>query len=238
MNRGRVSLKLLGGFELRHGGAVVTLPLSAQRLLAFLALHDRALQRLFVAGSLWLDSNDERANASLRTALWRLRRLDGRVITATATHVALASGVGTDVHEAQARAQRALWSDTDERDLAELCRTRELLPDWYDEWVVNEREQFRQLRLHALERSSERLVATRRYGEALQAALSAVADDPLRESAQRALIQAYLAEGNQAEAVRQYRSYEGRLAGELGLRPSPLIRNLVAALPASAPNRS
>lgn len=238
MNPGRVSLQLLGGFELRLAGAVVTLPLSAQRLIAFLALHERALQRLFVAGSLWLDSTDERANANLRTALWRLRRLDGRVITATATQVALAPGVRMDVREAQACAQRALCSDTDDRDLADLCRSRELLPDWYDEWVVNEREGFRQLRLHALERTSERLVATRRYGEALQAALTAVAEDPLRESAQRALIHAYLAEGNQADALRQYRSYKGRLADELGLRPSPLMRDLVAALPVPASSRS
>src|SRR5712691_4801837 len=64
-----VSLNLLHGFQLRGAAGVLTLPLGEQRVLAFLALHGRWLQRLFVAGSLWLESSEERANASLRTAL-------------------------------------------------------------------------------------------------------------------------------------------------------------------------
>ena len=64
-----LQLGLLRGFELRQDGDVVQLPLSAQRVVAFLALHERPLQRLYVAGSLWLDTTEARANASLRTAL-------------------------------------------------------------------------------------------------------------------------------------------------------------------------
>ena len=50
---GGTRLALLDGFELRHEGSLIRLPLSAQSLLAFLALHDRQRQRLYVAGSLW-----------------------------------------------------------------------------------------------------------------------------------------------------------------------------------------
>src|SRR2546423_13153457 len=72
----RISLSLLHGFSLERSPAPIQLPLSAQRVLAFLALHAGSLQRLFVAGNLWMDSSEEHANASLRTALWRLRRPD------------------------------------------------------------------------------------------------------------------------------------------------------------------
>src|SRR5918993_2882409 len=65
-------LYLLGGFELLQGGAPVELPLSLQRLLAFLALHERPLHRTFVAETIWMDGSPAHAAASLRTTLWRL----------------------------------------------------------------------------------------------------------------------------------------------------------------------
>src|SRR3712207_7767400 len=61
----------------------------------------------------------------------------------------------------------------------------EILPDWYDDWLLMEREVHRQLRLHALESLAARLAQDARYGEAVDAALSAIAGEPLRESAHR-----------------------------------------------------
>ena len=72
--RRMIELQLLDRFEVRRDGDVVALPQSAQRLAAFLALHERPLQRIYVAGSLWLESTEEHANASLRSTLWRLGR--------------------------------------------------------------------------------------------------------------------------------------------------------------------
>src|SRR5205823_8885293 len=69
-----VRLRLLGAFELSIGGEPVSLPMNGQRVLAFLAVESRLLLRSFVAGSLWLDVTDDRAGASLRSALWRLNR--------------------------------------------------------------------------------------------------------------------------------------------------------------------
>lgn len=227
----RPSLGLLGGFEIEDDGEGSALPLSAQRVVAFVALHDRALLRIFVAGSLWLDTTEERASANLRTALWRLRRAGGGLVRVTTTHVALAPSVRVDLHAAAQSAHRALHDLADDRDLADLCGVGELLPDWYDDWVVDRRERFRQLRVHALEALCQHLTASGRYGDALDAALSAVAIDPLRESAQRALIRTYIAEGNSTDAMRQYRVYRDRLDTEIGLEPSWQMRELVDALP-------
>src|SRR4051794_41799674 len=65
------SLRLLDCFSLTCDGREIAVPRSAQRLLAFLALHPYPLRRAHVACSLWLDSPEERAHASLRPALWR-----------------------------------------------------------------------------------------------------------------------------------------------------------------------
>ncbi len=108
-----------------------------------------------------------------------------------------------------------------------MVRAGELLPDWYDDWVMFERERLRQLRLHALEILCRRLAAAGSFGPAVDAGLAAVLGEPLRESAQRVLIEAHLAEGNRSEAIRQYNSYRVRLYAELGLQPSPSLRRLV-----------
>lgn len=227
-----LELGLLHGFELRAEGHALELPLSAQRLVAFLALQDRPLQRLYVAGNLWLDSSEERANASLRTTLWRLGRNDCPIVEVTGNQVALAPEVSVDLHTVRARARCVLKHEhVESADLDTLCLAGELLPDWYEDWVLIERERFRQLRLHALDALCEELTADGRYGAAIEAGHASVAAEPLRESAHRLLVAAYLAEGNAGEAVRQYRLFRDVLAAELGIAPSQQMEALVAHLP-------
>ena len=74
------------------------------------------------------------------------------------------------------------------------------------------------------------LAAAGRFAEAADAGLAAVQGEVLRESAHRALITAYLAEGNCVEAIRQYRFFRELLRTQLGLEPSPLMSELVAPL--------
>ena len=81
---------------------------------------------------------------------------------------------------------------------------RHVLPGWYDDWVLIERERLRQRVCRALERLSGEMVRQARYAEAVEAALITVLADPLRESAQRVLIEASLAEGNWTEARGRY----------------------------------
>ena len=104
----------------------------------------------------------------------------------------------------------------------------DMLADWDDDWVVFERERLRQRLLHAVEALTTHLVDRGRCAEAVEAGLWAVAFDPLRESAQRALITAHLAEGNLVEARRVYVAYAALLADELGVRPSPELTAMVS----------
>jgi DNA-binding SARP family transcriptional activator len=193
-----------------------------QRLVAFLALQDRPLRRTYVSGRLWLDKTQDQAFGALRTTLWRLRRLPAPVVQATTTHLSLAPSVSVDARDFTVAAERFLRRRDclDEDDVNRLAHASELLPDWYDEWVTQERDRIGQLRLLALESACEELVAAARYREAATAALAAVASDPLRESARRLLISTYLGTGNNAEALRQYVDFRTRLERELGLEPS------------------
>lgn len=224
-----VRLVLLGGFELRLGERSLHLPLSAQRLLAFLALHNRPLSRIFVAGTLWPDTAERRSCANLRSALWRLHRPGAALVRSTAQHINLDPAVEVDLRETTDLVHRILntSAEVDPRALATLYSADDLLLDWYFDWVLIERERFRQLRLHALEVLCERLTQAGRFAHAVQAGLAAVSSEPLRESAQRALICAYLGEGNRAEAMQQFRSYRNVLHRELQLEPSAKLTDLV-----------
>lgn len=191
------------------------------------------MQRLYVAGTLWLDSTEAKANACLRTALWRLRSPDCRIVDATATHLALADGVQVDVRETRAAAEQAIGHAIHPDDTAadSLYHAGDLLPDWYEDWVLIEREHFRQLRLHALEALCADLTAAGRFAEAARAGLAAIKGEPLRESAHRALIATYLAEGNPGEALRHFTLFRRLLHEQLGLTPSQSMLDLIGALP-------
>lgn len=228
-SRVRTSLSLLNAFELRCDGELVSLPLSAQRVLAFVALHEHPLLRVYVAGMLWIDTSDERAGASLRSSLWRLNRPGHDLVEASATHLRLARGIDVDLRGALTLSRRLIDGSAAAEDLAvaEATLGGELLPDWYDEWLLFERERFRQLSLHALEALAERLADSGQLARALEAALSAVRSEPLRESAHRTLIRVHLAEGNRGEAIRQYELCRRLLRDHLGGEPSPQLDALL-----------
>ena len=222
-------LCLLDSFRFAVDGRSVDLPHPVQRLLALLAVKRHPILRTFAAGTLWLDTSDERAAANLRSVLWRLR---SRGLPLVATHngsIELARNVVVDVWLADAQAHRWLTgTETDaDHSAASAGLQGELLPDWDDDWVRDERERYRQLRLHALEAMAERLAADGRMGDAVLAALAALSTDPLRESAHRAVIKVHMAEGNIAEAIRQLRRCERLMIEEVGVPPSAKLQELI-----------
>jgi len=224
-----VRLGLLNGFEVVSDAGDAQFPLGAQRVVAFIALHDRPLLRGYVAGSLWLDSTEERAAANLRSALWRIHRIEPRLIDASGATLRLGSVVSVDLRQMEAAAHALLRSDCDvESEVSRLAY--DLLPDWYDDWVLFERERFRQLRLRALETLCDRLTQARRLAEALEVGLLSVAGEPLRESAHRAVMRVYLADGNPGEAIRQYRLCERLFREQLGIRPSAQMQDILRDL--------
>jgi len=229
-------LHLLGTFELRYGEVPLTVSATGQRVLALLALHDRAVLRTAVAAKLWPDLSEARGTGNLRSAVWRLPAPVGRpLVLGVGTTVQLHPDTVVDVRAATARCLRLCGREPvepgDGGDADPAAATdglaEDLLPDWSDEWLGGARERYRQLRLHALEVLCQRLREAGRFGPALDAGLGAVAAEPLRESAHRAVIEVHLAEGNVGEALRQYQACRRLLVDELGVTPTRALDDLV-----------
>lgn len=225
-------LQLISGFRLTRGGRPSALPAGAERVLAFLAINRTRPYRSYVAGCLWPDTTEERARASLRAVVWKLGRLGCGVVEASRDHLSLAADVHVDYHSAIAIVDRVL-EDPDGVSLGD-CRCRamhhDLLPGWYEDCFIQERERFRAIRLQALEIACRRLTRLGRYGEAVRAGLAVVQAEPLSESASRALIGAHLADGNLAAAMRRFHLFRACLRDEIGLEPSERMLTLVQSI--------
>lgn len=221
---------LLGGPYVVVDGLRHCIPEGSKRLLAFVALRQGRVERRHVAGTLWPEGGDDRAAGNLRSALWRLRRAGVDVIRCEKWTLSLMDGVAVDVQEIRSWADRMIGGVPRADDLAKGppdADALDLLPGWYDDWAILERERLRQRVLHGLEAMSKELSLRGLHADAVESALVAVNAEPLRESGQRALIAAYLDEGNWIEAQRALQGFRGLLAGELGVIPSAELTRLV-----------
>jgi DNA-binding SARP family transcriptional activator len=223
------SIRLLGAFSVSIDHSSVTLPSNAQRVLGFLAVSGLEQRRDTVATHLWPEASPDRAMSNLRTALWRVRRAHPAIVRAKRDSVRLEDGVAVDYDLLTTMARQIIADGSDESvigltpDLLEI----ELLPGWDEEWLLLDRERYRQLRIHALETLSGLLTAKGLFGEAIDVACAAIRVEPLHESAHAALIAAHMAEGNRTEAIRHFRNYSRLLADETGLAPSPRLEQLL-----------
>lgn len=210
------SLRLLGGFQLEADGTPVAVHPSGQRLIAFLALNG-CTRRAVAAAALWPEVDRLHTHGRLRTVIWRLHRQVPGLLVSRSDELTLAASTAVDVSELR-----------DGTATAESYRL-ELLPGWYDDWVLLEREHVRQIALRALERLADRFIAEGRCGEALRVAQEAVRLEPLRESAHRAVIAVHLAEDNAIEALRQYAILQHLLEINIGVPPSVKTRDMLQA---------
>lgn len=233
----QLAICLLGGPYVIQAGNRIAVPEGSKKLLVFVALHDGRVDRRHAAGTLWPYVSDERASGNLRSALWRLKGAGIDVLEADKIFISLRAETVIDIYSLRDWAGRVIGGTAQMSDLALPTWNLEaldILPGWYDDWVIFERERLRQRLLHGLEALCCQLVRMGRYAEAVEVAMDAVDIDPLRESAQRALVAAHLAEGNVVEARRRYQAYFCLLGRELGVLPGAGIRGLMEQV---APDR-
>jgi DNA-binding SARP family transcriptional activator len=243
----------LGGVRAVGEGAVLD-HFRTQKTAALLALlafpPGRARSRDELIAGFWPDDDLASARHKLSVALHSLRQQlepegtpEGSVLLADRFNVSLVPGsVRTDVQEfeeALRDAGRALTDGDRARHLARALEVYrgEFLAGYYDSWIFPEQGRLAELFVDGL----HRLVALREAeGDlrgALQAALRAVAADPLREELYREVMRLQLAAGQPAEALRQYQLLEARLRQDLDAAPSAPTRELLhAARAASAPD--
>jgi DNA-binding SARP family transcriptional activator len=226
-------LCLLGGGPfVRKNGRRLEIPEGSKRLLVFVTLNGGRVNRRYAAGTLWPLCDDERAGGNLRSALWRLRGAGIDILQADKFMLSLDPEVSVDITQLSRWATEAINGGVEELDLGKPQWDPEafdLLPGWYDDWVIFERERLRQRLLHAMESFARRLIGRGLFADAVDLAIALVGVEPLRESAQRVLIEAHLAEGNFVEARRTYRTYDELLRVELGVPPSAELTQIVGA---------
>jgi DNA-binding SARP family transcriptional activator len=197
----------------------------ARSLLAWLALHPGEHPRADVAARFWPDVLDSSARASLRNAVWALRRAvaEDAALVATRTHVGLA---GPPVVWVDAAAFDACVAE-DRLDAALELSRGELLAGLDDEWVYDHREAHRARLSEVLERVAARAQASGDLKGAIAWTRRRVALDPLAEDAQRALIARLDLAGDRAGALTAYARLRERLRRELGISPSQPTRDLM-----------
>lgn len=225
-------LCLFGGPYVVHAGRTLTVPEGSKRMLVYIALREGRLERRHVAGTLWPHGDDDRAAGNLRSALWRLKKAGIDTVEADKFAVWLRPGTLTDIAALNQWAARLIGGVATPADLRQRrwdAFALDLLPGWYDDWVIVERERLRQRLLHALEELSRQLVRQGRCAEAVDVATEAAGVEPLRESAQRVLVEAHIAEGNVVEARRVYAGFRQLLRRELGIEPGAYLTHLVVA---------
>ena len=149
------------------------LPSGSQRLLALLALRDRSVTRLMIAGTLWPDSigaarvgepafgADAAARRSARRGRRRRPRPEPRV-RCRRRHPRVEARSRTDCSN-----PNAPHLEPEATAAAVASLSADLLPDWYEDWVLIETAEWRQLRLHALEAMADNLAAEGRWAEAI-----------------------------------------------------------------------
>ncbi len=165
----RSHVTLLGAFALRVGDRQRVLPKEVRRLIALLALNRDGLDRPTAASLLTPHLAPKNAAGSLRTTLSRLHGTGLRMLETDRSTLRLAPHVTVDCWELEALADRVLDEAPEpvaRDELADLAR--ELLPEFDDPWLRQERAWLRSLSVHALETYGRKLAAPGGFGRGVQ----------------------------------------------------------------------
>jgi predicted ATPase/DNA-binding SARP family transcriptional activator len=218
--------------QFRRGNRILPLPATYKTtsLLAYLLLHNRKPQsRERLATLFWGEVADERARHSLRTALAALRKDMGSDLLLSDRETVQVSPelpIWVDALELQQYADSAAPREyAGLQDALDLYQG-DLLPDFYDEWILREREHYRALHLDLLLDMTQLMRSRSEYGRAVEYAERVLDTDPANERAHQHLIFCRLAMGDRNGALRQYEECRRMLQEDLAVDPSPATTGL------------
>lgn len=195
---------------------------SIEWLLALLILrHGRAVDRSWLASTLWPDTEESKALQNIRNALVHLRKALGpekeRIQSPTRDTLTFdLKGAEVDV----LHFDRAIPNGEPEaiRRAVEGYRGP-LLEGCLEEWVFPERTVREQFCLQALEILAEAAEQRQDYTEALGFLHRARQMDALRDTTRRALMRVLVASGDTPAAVNAYRDYRLVLREQMNVEP-------------------
>jgi predicted ATPase/DNA-binding SARP family transcriptional activator len=238
-----LAIRLFGQFDVRCDGAPLK-PLRSRKggwLLALLALRQgRAVEREWLAGTLWPDSLESDALYSLRRSLADLRQamgVQGARITGPTMHTLCLETEGVFV-DAIAFDESVRRGDRAGLERAVSLYRGPLLEGCAEEWALVDRTAREQACLQALEALAKLALDAAAPTAAVVYLERLLAVDPLQESATRLLMQAHAGQGNYALMVQTYRQLRLRLRSDLNTDPDPETVALYSRLRAAARSQS
>src|SRR5579871_2405338 len=207
----RWQVQLLGELRVEDGERVLTRfrMQKAGALLAYLAFHrTQAHPREVLIEMLWPDCDPEIGRNRLSTALSYLRlpleppgTPAGSVLLADRTTIRIhPTALITDVARMEEAFRTAGQTDSATERLEAWTRVvhlyrGELLPGYYEDWILTERQRLADLFAQAIDYLVGRYREARDLDRALEYAHLSIRQDPLREEAHQALLELYLATG-------------------------------------------
>jgi WD40 repeat protein/class 3 adenylate cyclase len=231
-----LQIRLLGQFDVRLDGKRVLIPSRpGQSLLAYFALSaGTAHRREKLAGTFWPDTSEEIARKNLRQELWRIRKaISGNDLEGSNYLLAEEFTISFNPHA-------GYWLDVSHfekpgLDIESLTTSLslyqgELLPGFYEEWILLERERIRSIFDNKMEQLLTRLIAAERWTAVQEQAERWLAMGSCMEPAYRALMLVYGARGDMAKVSHVYQQCMAALDEQLGLEPSAETRALYDGL--------
>ncbi len=227
----RLEVRLLGAVEIILDGARLGAfnALRLQKFLAMIALRRDAQHRSRLAFELWPDSNESQARTNLRKLLHEFRRAlpDFQVFVETDNETIRWVTKGPSEVDV-IRFRNAVASG--DLELAASLYAGDLLPACYEDWVLGERAKLRAEAHDVLVRLTDQAVERGDHKAAIRHAQRIIEFEPTDESAVRIQIEAQMALGQRAAALRSYHRYAEALERDLGLSPGEAIGKLYREL--------
>lgn len=234
-----LEIRLLGQFDLRRSGETLSLPSRpAQSLLAFLVLNTGVgYRREYLAGLLAPDAQEEGARNKLRHALWRIRKSlgvdpgtgrDYLVCDELTVAFDVASNYWLDAAVASARPA----PDAPAQALAAALAAYQgdLLPGFYDDWIVLERERIEAAFESNMRQWLERQAGAGRWDDVLHWGERWIALGHSPETAYCALMLAHAARGDASRVAWVYQRCVDDLRNGLNVEPADSTRRLYEQL--------
>ncbi len=224
----QLRLTTFGGLRFQFGDDEVRLSTrKTAALMAYLCMHaGRRLAREALCGLFWSEKSETQARHSLSQALSEARKAfgddfiqtDGRVIWINANQV------WVDAFELLRLISEKTLSSLDRAEAlyhGDFLAFGELDQERFDEWLLGERERFRQVAQSGLAAALALRACDEDTEGRLRTARAILALDPFDETAHCILMQAYAAQGCAPLAVEHYHQFVRTLRQELGVAPDP-----------------
>ena len=235
-----LSVRLFGPFDVWVEGKPLPRLRSrkGQWLLALLALRGGlAVERTWLAGTLWPETTEENALVSLRQTLTDLRRALGpeavRIVSPTTRTLAFdISGAFVDValFDAATQQNNSEQNNSELLERAVALQQRPLLEDCLEEWALPERESRSQACLAALQTLASAAIAQGAFAVAVTHLRRVIAADPFHEVAHRDLMTALTRSGDSGAMLLAYRDLRLLLQREFRAEPAVETRALYQSL--------